>query len=79
MCNVKVAHSDKPTGNYHPALHFLLAFKPLLALCIWSLTLHSAVFSEKALINPLYATCPAPNSRKVSDKLVNIVEHLAAK
>lgn len=35
------------------------------------------MFSEKASINRLCATLPAPNSRQ--SKLVNNMEHLAAK
>ncbi len=40
--------------------------------------LQAAVFSENALRNPLYATCPAPYTR-VSSYLVIIGEHVEAK
>lgn len=88
MWNVKFdLCSDKTSANIHPTLKFpsaLQTHQHLSAHCfsaLINLVSRQDILNEKALINPLYATCPAPKSRqaKLANQLVNMAEHLAAK
>ncbi len=89
----RVAQSDKTMENYDSTLQFISAlrsftvsFGSLFWFALTALVSPSldhgpqqvAVFSERALINPLYTTCSAKKQTDKTSKLMNIVEHLAA-
>ena len=89
MFNVKgVAHSNEPTKNYHLSLQFLSTLRGVFCTaCCFGFTAHDfAVFVHllPAIMRSdtptvCYITAPKTNRETISNQLVSIMEHLAAK